>query len=330
MYLSKIQAIKLLKEGEVVALPTETVYGLAGLANNLDTIKKIYTIKNRPTDNPLICHFYSYNQIKKYVNQISEAAEILITHFCPGPISFLFDLPNNSSLKSATSGQNSVVCRIPDHPLALQILEEIDVPIAMPSANTSSKFSPTSAKMVRADLGDKIAGVVDGGESIVGLESTIIDCRNPAEIIILRPGSIGKTEIETQLQNSGLKIVVKESPNVDISKVFTTPGSKYKHYSPITPIFEVSDYTQIVETADIAILGNQIQLEKAELFINDTSKIKFINLGTTIEEISHNFYAKLFELDQSKVIKAYLIDLNLDKSSLSTALNDKLKKILQK
>lgn len=326
MYLTQSEAVQILTQGGLVAIPTETVYGLAGLATNPDTIKKIYQVKNRPGDNPLICHFYSYDQLKKYIPDISPAAEVLISHFSPGPISYLFNLPENSDLKPATRGQNTIVCRIPNHPITLAILEQIDIPLVAPSANTSGKFSPTNPHMVKQDLGEKIDGIVDGGDSEIGLESTIIDCRDTNKIIILRPGSLGKIELEARLSYFEIETVVIEAEKLQNSP--TTPGQKYEHYSPVTPIFRVQNWQDIKETQDIAIMGILSELGQIELLMPDISGIKFINLGQTESEIAHGLYENMFKLDQLKVKKAYLIDFDLASSSLSQAIKDKLDRIV--
>jgi len=326
MYLSIDEAVLQLQNHGVVAIPTETVYGLAGLATSPKAVKKIYEVKNRPTDNPLICHFYSYDQLCEYIPHLSAAAEVLIQHFSPGPISFLFNLPENSVLKPTTAGHNTVVCRIPNHPVTLEILRKINIPLAAPSANTSTKFSPTTAKMVAQDLGSKIDGIVDGDESEIGLESTIIDCTDPHKIVILRPGVIGKLELEERLKYFDLDVVVVEK---EVEENATIPGQKYEHYSPVTPIFRVKNFTDILESDNIAILGTQMSVGEAELMLKDISKIKFLNLGQNLEEIAHNLYQKLSELDSLEVEKAYLLEFNFDKSSLLEALNDKLNRVLR-
>jgi len=325
MYLSIDQAVEILTNGGIVAIPTETVYGLAGLATKPKTIQKIYKVKNRPNDNPLICHFYSFEQLRKYIPEISPAAEVLISHFSPGPISFLFDSPKNSDLKPTAKGRDTIVCRIPNSELSLKILEKIDIPLVAPSANTSGKFSPTSAHMVKADLGQKIDGIVDGGESEIGLESTIIDCRDPNIIYILRPGSIGKLELEARLKYFDIQTIVIDSQKPEDAPV--TPGQKYKHYSPVTKIIKIKDWQDIPETSKFAILAIADRIQEIELLMPDISEIKFINLGQSDSQIAHNLYENLYKLDQFKLDKAYLIDFELPVSSLSKAIRDKIDKI---
>lgn len=195
-------AATLLLNGEIVAFPTETVYGLGALANNSKAINQVFEIKNRPKDNPLICHFYDIDQIKKFA-KINKLSQILLHNFSPGPISLLLPLIDQKLLP-ATCGNPKIVCRIPKHALTLRLLQKIKIPLVGPSANTSGFFSPTTAVMVLSDLGNKISGVLDGGNCQIGLESTILEVIGH-KIKILRNGVIGKIEIEKYLQKIGAK-----------------------------------------------------------------------------------------------------------------------------
>ena len=200
------RAAKILLGGGVVAFPTETVYGLGAVATDRRAIEKVYQIKNRPLDNPLICHFYGLEQIKEYVPDLPKIAELIFQEFAPGPISLLVPLSNNSPLLPATAGLPSVIARMPNHPLTLELLRRLRLPLAGPSANTSGKFSGTDPEMIEKDLGSKIDGILDGGQSNVGLESTILDCRRPQELKILRQGAIGDLELETFLHQQLLNV----------------------------------------------------------------------------------------------------------------------------
>src|SRR4030095_968216 len=229
MKITAAEAAALLLNGKVVAVPTETVYGLAAIATLPAAVAKIFEIKNRPADNPLICHFYNTDQIRKYVKSIPGNTEKLLQQFSPGPVSFMFDLPADSPVKFATCGSEQVIARIPNHAVFLEIIQETNEPVAAPSANTSGKISPTSAEMVETDIGTKIDGIVDGGISHIGLESTILDARSEDAVYILRPGAIGEREISRVLPD------VKVFPlQHDTGEVI--PGSKYKHYAPNTPL----------------------------------------------------------------------------------------------
>jgi L-threonylcarbamoyladenylate synthase len=326
MIIGTERAIQLLKEGNVVAVPTETVYGLAADALNPEAIAKVFEIKNRPADNPLICHFYSLEQIRDSVKEIPSATEKLITHFTPGPISFMLDLPEDSPLKFATCGSEQVIVRIPDHPILLDIIKELNCPIAAPSANTSGKVSPTSALMVENDLGNKVDGIVDGGECKVGIESTIVDARSVNEIVILRHGVIGEMEIQSLLPKAKIRDVNGFERGV-------TPGSKYRHYAPNIQIFPVGSFTGIAHERRTALLLLQEEFDA----INPTTRDKFLQhqnhfivLGSikNLSDLARNFYSTLASLDHLGISKAFFLKTDFGNSSLGKALQTRIEKII--
>jgi tRNA threonylcarbamoyl adenosine modification protein (Sua5/YciO/YrdC/YwlC family) len=371
MLITLPQAVELLQTHQVVAFPTETVYGLGALATSEEAIEKVFIAKNRPKDNPLICHFYSLDQIKEYVPNLPDYVEILAQSFWPGPLSLLIKMPPDCALKPATAGQDSVICRIPNHPLALELIRQVNLPLVGPSANTSTKVSGTTASIVEQDLGSKIAGTLDGGPATIGVESTILDCREASTVTILRPGAIGKVELEQALHSPenlkklGRTITVIESiPNLQQ----VTPGAKYKHYSPNTPVYRMSAKTfqaiaerlpfhprsvEIHETStpsnampseppqNLAFIGTQEQFHdiltpeqqkilEIEKVLTLPNNIFFLSLGhiQTWAEISQNLYQTLIKLDTLNVSKAYFLDQPFDDSSLSKALQNRLSKIV--
>jgi L-threonylcarbamoyladenylate synthase len=336
MLLNLNEAQQILLNSGIIAIPTETVYGLAAIATDKIAVQKIYKAKNRPTDNPLICHFYDFKQVQKYTNFIPDYVKLLVSKLCPGPISFLVNLPDNSDLKSATRGLNSVIFRIPNHSLTLKLLQKLNIPLAAPSANTSAKFSSTTPQMVIDDLGKKIDGVLDGDCSIIGLESTILDCRQKDSLYILRPGAIGKTELQKVLQDFPKKIQIFEQSldRTKNSNQITTPGQKYRHYSPETKIIAISTQ-KIVQTLQnseanslkIGILADQNKILELQKKFFQTN-LFYLNLGEEINQIAKNFYYNLFLLDQQKLDFAYILTENLDNSSLSLALKNRLQKII--
>lgn len=326
MKISGEDAVALLKDGKVVAVPTETVYGLAADALNPSAIAKIFEIKNRPADNPLICHFNSVAQVQKFVTEIPVTTSTLMHHFSPGPISFMLDLPDDSLLKFATCGSAQVIARMPDHPVLLDIIKTLDRPVAAPSANTSGRLSPTSAEMVEEDLGEKIAGVVEGGISTIGIESTIVDARNEREIFILRPGAVGETEIQKIFPHA--KIISGR-----ISGEQPTPGAKYRHYAPRTPVFIAESFEKLDADENIAVLMTEEQLHSLpdELKKKISSpKICLIILGSTnnLNELAKNFYRNLATLDHIDISKAFILKNDWDASSLGKALKDRVEKII--
>lgn len=256
------EAARLLTQNEVVAFPTETVYGLGGNAYSDEAIEKIFHAKGRPSDNPLIVHIYSKKQLHDIVTHVPKLAEQLIDAFWPGPLTLIFPKTEAISEK-ATAGLPTVAVRMPNHPVALALLEKANVPVAAPSANRSGKPSPTTAEHVLEDLRDQIAGLLDGGKTDVGVESTVIDVTG-THVEILRPGGITCEQIEA--------VVGKE--NVRQPSLYTgtvkSPGMKYTHYSPNAPLYLVLSPERIHEL---------IEVERA--------KGKRVGVLTTEENIDH-------------------------------------------
>lgn len=225
------EAATLLQQNETVAFPTETVYGLGANALSDEAIKKIFEAKGRPTDNPLIVHIAEESQVEDFVQSIPTTAKQLMEAFWPGPITIILPKKEGTISPLVTAGLSTVAIRMPDHPIALALIKEAGLPIAAPSANRSGKPSPTTAQHVARDLNGKIGGIVDGGSTGVGLESTVIDCTKEFPII-LRPGGITKEQIEQVIgpvNISGGKVDKKETP--------LSPGMKYKHYAPKAPLY---------------------------------------------------------------------------------------------
>jgi len=220
------KAKKLLNKSECVAIPTETVYGLAGNAYSDRACKKIFKLKKRPKYNPLIVHYFSYQKLRKdcYFN---DNFLKLYRKFCPGPITFILDLKKDSKIsKIATNNKNTLAVRFPNHPITRNLLKKLKFPLAAPSANLSSKISAVRSSDVKEDFGKKIKFVLEGGKSSIGIESTIIDLRNKPKI--LRLGGLDILAIQRELNK---KIIINNNP----SKI-STPGQLKLHYSPGIPI----------------------------------------------------------------------------------------------
>jgi len=236
-----VDAAQFLQNNEVVALPTETVYGLGGNAESDEAVAKIYAAKGRPGDNPLIIHIAEREQLTRFVAEVPERAKRLMDAFWPGPLTIIFKKKEGVLSETATAGLETVAVRMPDHPVALALLKTCGLPIAAPSANSSGKPSPTKADHVLDDLNGKIAGVLDGGPTGVGVESTVVDCTE-AVPVILRPGGVTKEQLEA---------IVGE---VHIDAALTNeaarpkaPGMKYKHYAPNAPLYMVSGTKEFLQ-----------------------------------------------------------------------------------
>ncbi|HLR64304.1 MAG TPA: L-threonylcarbamoyladenylate synthase [Pseudogracilibacillus sp.] len=312
-----IEAIEQLKGGEVVAFPTETVYGLGANARNEKAIEKIYKAKGRPSDNPLIVHFASWKQIEPYVTDVPDYVSQLMDAFSPGPITFVLKSTGKVA-PSVTAGLPTVGVRIPDHPVALRLLEHCPFPLAAPSANLSGKPSPTLAQHVIDDLEGKIAGVIDGGNAKTGLESTVLDCTGPSPVI-LRPGTITAKDIEKVLTGQMIDTTSQEQVDSPIS-----PGTKYKHYAPEVPLylFIGKDQTFIREKLKSRHIGRLgfLQLDqKATLEVEKTYE-----LGQSNQEVAKRLYDVLRHVSKTDVDAVYCVLEGED--ALSEAIVDRLKR----
>ena len=222
-------AVAILRNGGVVALPTETVYGLAADAANNEAVRKIFQIKGRPADHPLIVHIADEAQLKYWASSVPKAAQLLARRFWPGPLTLI--LPRSGHVSDLITGkQDTVGLRVPDHPLALAVLRALGEhgALAAPSANRYGRISPTTAQHVRDELGDSVDLILDGGPCQVGLESTIVSCIGDT-VTVLRPGGIPVAAIEEVLQH---KVTVADSSKANIR----VSGSVLSHYAPLTPL----------------------------------------------------------------------------------------------
>ncbi|MEH7128658.1 L-threonylcarbamoyladenylate synthase [Neobacillus drentensis] len=237
-----VDAANFLRDNEVVALPTETVYGLGGNAESDVAVAKIFAAKGRPSDNPLIIHIADKKQLSTFVAEVPDKAEVLMEAFWPGPLTIIFKKKEGVLAESATAGLATVAVRMPDHPVALALLKCCGLPIAAPSANSSGKPSPTNAQHVLDDLNGKIAGVIDGGATGIGVESTVIDCTE-AIPVILRPGGVTKEQLKAVIGE-----VRVDAALTDEAARPKAPGMKYQHYAPNAPLYMVSGTTQFLQS----------------------------------------------------------------------------------
>ena len=290
-------AIKLLKQGEVVGVPTETVYGLAGDCSNPSAIKKIFEAKGRPMDNPLIVHISNLKMLKGIVSQISTDAKTLAHHFWPGPLTII--MPKGDKVCSEScAGLDSVGVRMPENEIARRIIEKSNVAFSAPSANLSGKPSPTNAQDVFNDMKGRIPLIIDGGECINGVESTVISILNDTPII-LRPGVITKEDIENVLHKP-VSIAKGVTELVDDNKKVLSPGMKYKHYSPNAKIVIVkSSLEKFVKFVNSKQNENGIF---AMCFDGEEKnlKIKFVTYGKLEDEKAqaHNLFSCLRHFDE--------------------------------
>lgn len=222
-------ACKLLKQGEIVGVPTETVYGIAGDSRNSEAIKKIFRAKGRPADNPLIVHISDLEMLKGVVREIPKDAEILAKNFWPGPLTII--MPKGDKICNETcAGLDSVGVRMPSNPIAHKIIKRSGVPFSAPSANLSGKPSPTNAHDVFVDMNGRIPLIIDGGECQAGVESTVVSVLGDTPTI-LRPGVITK-EMLSKALNKEVVVAKAVTEGVKKDEKVLSPGMKYKHYAP--------------------------------------------------------------------------------------------------
>lgn len=305
------EAVDLLAKGELVAFPTETVYGLGAIATNEKSVKDVYKAKGRPSDNPLIVTVSDEKMIEKYAKNVPDRAKKLIKHFWPGPLTILLYVKPNSLPDAVTGGLDTVAFRCPDHKLTHDLIEKLGYPIVGPSANTSTKPSPTTAQHVYHDLKGKIAGIIDGGETRVGLESTIVDLSVDTPIV-LRPGEITPEELsqvlgEDVLINTG-KVTDKEIPKA--------PGMKYRHYAPSAPVVVVddsSDFTKINLGPNAGVMALDSVLKGIDL----PAENKF-NLGKDLSDADHNLFGGLrYFDDKNNIDQIFVQGFNEGQNSLA-------------
>ncbi len=234
------KAIDIIKRGGLVAFPTETVYGLGANALDKKAVRKIFKVKGRPLDNPLIVHIANKKEIYKLAKKISKKTEKLMDKFWPGPLTLILH-KKKIVPDEVTAGGNTIAIRIPKNKIALELIKTVGYPIAAPSANLAGRPSPTIAQHVFEDLGDKIGLILDGGLTKIGVESTVIDLTvEPPQI--LRPGEISFEELKKILKD------IKPHPfflgKKLKDKVVKSPGTKYRHYAPNVPLILVNGKTK--------------------------------------------------------------------------------------
>ncbi|MDF7672159.1 L-threonylcarbamoyladenylate synthase [Lactobacillus sp. ESL0701] len=293
-------AVKLLAAGELVAFPTETVYGLGAIATNEKSVKGVYAAKGRPSDNPLIVTVSDAEMMAKYAKEVPERAQKLIKHFWPGPLTILLFVKPGSLPSAVTGGLDTVAFRCPDDPLTHDLIAKLGSPIVGPSANTSTKPSPTTAQHVYHDLKGKIAGIIDGGEARVGLESTIIDL-SVANPVVLRPGEITPEELSAVL---GEEVLINTG-KVSDQAVPKAPGMKYRHYAPAAAVMVVDDakdFAQINFDETTGVMALDSELAK----IAAPKENKF-SLGQNLVDADHQLFGGLRYFDDKKNIKQIFV-----------------------
>lgn len=273
-----------LRRGEVIGLPTETVYGLAADASNAQAVQRIFALKGRPADHPLIVHIADAASLLRWAREIPAAALALADAFWPGPLTLI--LPRQPGVPGVvTGGQDTVGLRCPDHPVALQLLRSFDGGLAAPSANRFGHISPTSAAHVRAEFGDAVPLVLDGGDCEVGIESTIVEFGGSGPRI-LRPGRITRAQLEAVIGPVAL------GPGIDSPRA---SGTLEAHYAPRTPMLLLPRAALEAEAAQQAALGKRVRVLALDVMPRAAEGLCLPSGATAY---AHGLYAAMRSLDE--------------------------------
>jgi L-threonylcarbamoyladenylate synthase len=319
------EAAKLLQGGEVVAFPTETVYGLGANALDEQAVRKIFAVKGRPTDNPLIVHVASPEAAEDLCH-VTPEARLLMRRFWPGPLTLL--LPKKPIIPAVTNaGLSSVAVRMPDHPVALKLLQACGVPVAAPSANRSGRPSPTTAQHVLEDLDGAIPMILDGGECKVGLESTVLDLTGPHPAIV-RPGYVTREMLslalpDVQVADSAMRPLRRDETAV-------SPGMRHRHYAPKGELTLVGGEADRVEAACKRLYREaESRGARACLLIADERRATYEGFNTCIlgclsqpETIAHTLFTALRRMDELGV-EVILCEM-MDASGIGLAIMNRL------
>ena len=307
--------VNLLRDGAVLGVPTETVYGLAGNALKEESVRKIFEVKGRPLLDPLIVHFSSIKQAEAHV-EFNERARALADQFWPGALTLVLRKKNTIS-DLVTAGLPSVAVRVPGHPIFRNLLERLEFPLAAPSANPFGYVSPTLAEHVAATLGDRVFAVLDGGACEHGVESTIADLRNPNEPMILRPGPLSAEQLGMQ----NVEMELKQPSNKTAQPA---PGMLSLHYSPNTPItlLRHGERPSCVQKSEAVLYNTKPAADKL------AENTFWLSESGDLTEIAHNLFMLIQKLDvrdytQLKVERAEHVDIGI-------AVNDRLSRAAAK
>ncbi len=295
--------------GKIVAIPTETVYGLAANALDENAVTEIFKIKNRPFFDPLIVHISDINEVEKYSTYFPEKAKKLAIEFWPGPLTLI--LPKNKIIPDlVTSGLPFVGLRVPNHPLTLKLLKELPFPLAAPSANPFGYVSPTTAQHVKDQLGEKISYILDGGPCEVGLESTIVMFENNENPVILRLGGLSIESIENCIGKVSLNIASHSKPN--------SPGQLDKHYATRTPLKPVTEIE--INSIDKSKIGAIVFHTPFDFLPIQNQRI--LSPNQSLDEAAHYLFKSMRELDDMDF--ELILTENFPDEGLGKAINDRL------
>lgn len=300
-----LEAARILREGGLVAFPTETVYGLGGNALDEHASEKIYAAKGRPSDNPLIAHISCMEELPALVREIPEAGRRLAEAYWPGPLTMIFRKKDEVPYET-TGGLETVAVRMPSDPVASRLIRLAGVPVAAPSANTSGRPSPTRAEHVIEDLNGKIDMIIDGGQVGIGVESTIVDVSGETPVL-LRPGAVTMEMLEAVLGRVDIDPAITGPVSADIKP--KAPGMKYRHYAPKAEMVLVEgEMEQVVRYINQETKKAQKEGKTVGIICTEESRnlypegiLEVIGSREHEETVAHNLFAVLREFDNRKV-----------------------------
>lgn len=319
---------EILRRGEMVAFPTETVYGLGANALDESASAKIYEAKGRPSDNPLIVHISKEEQLEPLVKEIPEKARLLMEKFWPGPLTLIFK-KKDTVPDGTTGGLDTVAIRMPDNAVALAMIDAAKVPIAAPSANTSGRPSPTTANHVMDDMNGRISMILDGGAVGIGIESTIVDVTGEIPMI-LRPGYINKSMLEKVVGEVTIDKAILGP--MDENAHPKAPGMKYKHYAPKADFTMYDgDIENVIEAINKRAKDYIDKGYAVGIICSDETRQRYQygdveSIGTRQNEItiSHNLYRILRDFDDKEV--DYILGETFNTKELGGAIMNRLLK----
>ena len=281
------RAVQLLRAGELVAFPTETVYGLGADASNVSAVAKIFAVKGRPQDHPLIVHVPGVEHLDRWACEVPEKARALAKAFWPGPLTLILKR-RPEVIDAITGGQDTVGIRVPNHPLALELLKAFDGGVAAPTANRFGHVSPTTAQHVHDELGDAVAMILDGGPCQVGIESTIVDLTGE-RTTILRPGMVSAFELGK---------VLGRLPAIGGADAPRVSGSLAAHYAPRTPLALLQPDVVIFAVRDALAANEHIGVIAPMACPLSDERIVWRQISGEAAGFAHDIYALLRELDE--------------------------------
>ena len=281
------RAVQLLRAGELVAFPTETVYGLGADASNVSAVAKIFAVKGRPQDHPLIVHVPGVEHLDRWACEVPEKARALAKAFWPGPLTLIVKR-RPEVIDAITGGQDTVGIRVPNHPLALELLKAFDGGVAAPSANRFGHVSPTTAQHVHDELGDAVAMILDGGPCQVGIESTIVDLTGE-RTTILRPGMVSAFELGK---------VLGRLPAIGGADAPRVSGSLAAHYAPRTPLALLQPDVVIFAVREAMAANKRIGIIAPMACPLSDERIVWRQISGEAAGFAHDIYALLRELDE--------------------------------